>query len=221
VGLLFSYSVFSQTAEPPGAAPSVAPAAGSVAPSAASPAGTPETAAPAAEGAGAGADNAGPAVHPGEEALLFSDDLPEPAPGRVSAFPAILRMVLVLALVAALIYLVVFFLRRLSRPQVEQNPHLKILASTHLGGGRYVHVVSLGTKAWLIGAGEGGINPIAEITDQEAVDAMALEASKKYAEKPVLPAFQELLKKFSGGAAPREQNYLENIKQRRERFKRF
>ncbi|MDR1307279.1 MAG: flagellar biosynthetic protein FliO [Treponema sp.] len=160
-------------------------------------------------------------VRPEEEAMLFSDDLPETAEGSISPFPAILRMVLVLALVAASIYLVVFFLRRLSRPQVEQSPHLKILASTHLGGGRYVHVVSVGTKAWLVGAGEGGINPIAEITDREAVDAMALDASKKYAEKPVLPAFRELLEKFAGGAAPREQNHLENIKQRRERFKRF
>jgi flagellar protein FliO/FliZ len=177
-------------------------------------------AAPAAEEA---VENAGPSGSPraGEEELLFSDGVPEAVSGGPSPVPAVLRMVLVLALVAVVIYLVVFFLRRLSRPQAEQNPHVPILASTHLGGGRYVHVISVGTKAWLIGAGEGGIGLIAEIHDKEAVDAMTLDASKKRAENPVLPVFQELLKKFSGGIGSGEQNRLENIKQRRERFKRF
>jgi flagellar protein FliO/FliZ len=123
-------------------------------------------------------------------------------PSGPSSFFTILRMVLVLALVAAVIYLVVFFLRRLSRPQAEQNPHVKILASSHLGGGRYVHVVSVGTKAWLIGSGEGGISHIADITDQEAVDSMLLDNSKKNSEATglnSLPGFQALLKRFSGG----------------------
>ncbi|MDR2312911.1 MAG: flagellar biosynthetic protein FliO [Spirochaetaceae bacterium] len=133
-------------------------------------------------------------------------------------------MVLVLALVAAFIYLAVFFLRRFSRPQGEQNPHLKILASTHLGNGRFLYVVSIGTQTWLVGAGEGGINHIADLQDREIIDAMILEASKKSAEMPgpgTLPAFQALLKKFSGAPERKEQNRLENIRQRRERFKRF
>jgi flagellar biosynthetic protein FliO len=159
----------------------------------------------------------------GEESFLFSDT----PPGALSASPpvfAILRMILVLALVAVFIYLAVFFLRRLSRPQGEQNPHLKILASTHLGSGRFLYVVSIGTQTWLVGAGEGGINHIADLQDREIVDAMILEASKRSAEMPgpgALPAFQALLKKFSGGTGGREQDRLENIRRRRERFKRF
>ena len=130
-------------------------------------------------------------------------------------------MVLVLALVAGLIYLVVYFLRRLGKPQVEQNPHLKILASTHLGSGRYVHVVSVGKEAWLIGSGEGGVNHIAAIGDQEAVDAMALDASRKKAEVLEPFNFKSMLKKFSGGLAAREQDRLEKMRSRRDKFKRF
>jgi flagellar protein FliO/FliZ len=130
-------------------------------------------------------------------------------------------MVLVLALVAGIIYLVVFFLRRVSRPQAEQNPHLKILASTHLGNGRFVHVVSLGNQAWLVGAGEGGINHIADINDKEALDAMLLEASRRSAEEinPV-SGFRSLLKRLSASGDSGESRLL-NIKKRRERFKRF
>jgi flagellar protein FliO/FliZ len=155
---------------------------------------------------------------PDESGYIIAD-VPEPA--AAASFSAILRMVLVLALVAGIIYLVLFFLRRVSRPQAEQNPHLKILASTHLGNSRFVHVVSLGNQAWLVGAGEGGINHIADINDKEALDAMLLDASRKTAEEisPV-SGFRALLKRLSASGDSGE-NRLLNIKKRRERFKRF
>jgi len=130
-------------------------------------------------------------------------------------------MILVLALVAGLIYFVVYLLRRMGKPQAEQNPHLKILASTHLGSGRYLHVVSVGKNAYLIGSGEGGVNHIADISDQEAVDAMALDASQKSAETRPLFDFQALLNKFAGGISAKEQDRLENVRRNRKRFKRF
>ena len=126
-----------------------------------------------------------------------------------------------LALVAGVIYLVVYFLRRMGKPQVEQNPHLKVLASTHLGSGRYVHVVSVGKEAWLIGSGEGGVNHIAGIGDQEAIDAMVLDASKRKADTPEHFNFQSMLKKFSGGLSAKEQDRLEKMRTRRKDFKRF
>ena len=159
-----------------------------------------------------------------EEALFsFDDNAPggNALPRSPSSIFAILRMVLVLALVAGVIYLVVYFLRRMGKPQVEQNPHLKILASTHLGSGRYVHVVSVGKEAWLIGSGEGGVNHIAGIGDQEAIDAMVLDASKRKADTPEPFNFQSMLKKFSGGLTAKEQNRLEKMRTRRKDFKRF
>ena len=160
-----------------------------------------------------------------QEEALFSFEEEAPAgttmPGSPSSAFAILRMVLVLALVAGLIYLLVFFLRRLGKPQAEQNPHLRILASTYLGSGRYVHVVSVGKEAWLIGSGEGGVNHIAGISDQEAVDAMILDVSRKSAESPEAFNFQSLFKKFSGNISAKERDRLEKMRQRRERFKRF
>jgi len=173
-----------------------------------------------------------PAAGPGtaasraqEEALYSFDDAPVGTGNTVPRSPssafAIFRMVLVLALVAGVIYVVVFFIRRLGKPQVEQNPHLKILASTHLGNGRYVHVISVGKEAWLIGSGEGGVTHIAGISDKEAVDAMALDASKKNAETPEPLNFKSLVKKFSGGLSAKEQDRLEKMRSRRERFKRY
>ena len=178
-----------------------------------------------------GEDEAPAQVGPGtaatraQEEALFSFDDSAPAGTAIPSPPspvwAIFRMVLVLALVAGVIYLVVFFLRRIAKPQTEQNPHLRILASTHLGSGRYLHVVSVGREAWLVGSGEGGVHHIAGISDPEAIDAMVLDASKKNAETPETFNFQSLFKKFSSGISAREQDRLEKMRERREKFKRF
>jgi flagellar biosynthetic protein FliO len=206
---LLPLNIFSQAADPNVDSASVSDAAPSEAA---------ETENPVAQGPGTAASRE-------QENALYSFDDNAPAgggipPGSSSAF-AILRMVLVLALVAGVIYLVVYFLRRMGKPQIEQDPHLKILASTHLGSGRYVHVVSVGKEAWLIGSGKGGVNNIAPISDQEAVDAMTLDASRKKAETPEAFNFQSLIKKFSGGLSRKEQDRLEKMRSRRERFKRF
>jgi len=220
---LTPYCLFSQTSG------EVSPAASPTAPGTAADAAAAGEA--SAEEAGAAADeNAGrpgtAASRAQEDALNFFGDAggdasDQPAPRRPSAFLAILRMVLVLALVAALIYFVIYLLRRLGKPQAEQNPHLKILASTHLGSGRYIHAVAVGKNAYLVGSSEGGVNHIADLNDQEAVDAMALDASQKSAEAPVFFDFQSLLKKFSGGISGKEQDRLENMRRRREKFRKF
>jgi flagellar protein FliO/FliZ len=212
-------NAFSQTPEVPGTAAGV-PGTAVEAPGAAAEVPAAEEGAEPA----VAADSAAAIAEAERQFVLGAETPPGPGSGGAAPLFTILRMVLVLALVAGLIYLVVFFLRRLSRPQSEQNPHLKILASTHLGGGRYVHVVSVGTKAWLIGSGEGGISHIADINDQEAVDAMLLDASRAGAEKPgfnSLPAFQALLKRFSGGNEQPPEDRIASMRKRRERFKRF
>jgi flagellar protein FliO/FliZ len=91
------------------------------------------------------------------------------------------------------------------------------VASAHLGSNRFVHVVSVGPKqAWLVGAGDGGVSLIAEITDKETVDAMLLEDSQKTTETGKFPDFRSLLRRFGGdtpGPSP------ENIRKRRERLR--
>jgi hypothetical protein len=81
----------------------------------------------------------------------------------------------------------------------------------------------VGSKAWLVGAGEGGVSPIAEISDQEAVDAMLLEdASRKSAEsiRGPLPDFGALLRRLAGGSLPDKPGASpENVRKRRERLK--
>ena len=118
-----------------------------------------------------------------EQAIVFDD-----SPAAVSPIGpttgAVIRMVLTLALVAAAIYGVVFFMKRASRRVEVNDPFLKVLASAHLGSNRHAHVVAVGSRAWLLGASEGGVSLIGEIEDKDILNAMLLDESQKNAEAP-------------------------------------
>jgi hypothetical protein len=81
-------------------------------------------------------------------------------------------------------------------------------------------VVSVGAKTWLLGAGDGGISLIAEITDQEAEVAAMFQDTLNGAETavPKLPDFKALLRRLGGLPADR-QSTTDNVRKRRERLK--
>ena len=142
----------------------------------------------------------------------------------VSAW-GILRMVLTLAVVAIAIYGLVFIIKRASRGSTAQDPFLKILASTPLGVNRSAHVLSVGSKAWLVGSAESGISLISEIDDKETLDAMLLEDSKKSASAFAAAAgpgrfldFKALLRRL-GMAVETDEPGPDKIRKRRERIK--
>jgi flagellar protein FliO/FliZ len=88
-----------------------------------------------------------------------------------------LRMIVVLALVLAAIYGLYRLMKSLSKPKIPDNSTVKVLASTSLGPGKALHVIGLGSKAYLIGATDSSISLMAEIEDKEFVDALTLEAA--------------------------------------------
>lgn len=156
-----------------------------------------------------------------ERALPLSDGPAE----RVVSTPVastlgILRVLLTLAVVAAAIYGLIFFIKRASRTNRTQDPFLKVLASTPLGANRSVHIVSAGTQAWLVGSAENGVNLIGEIGDKDILNAMLLEDSRRSAEATAgrFPDFKALLGRLgkmpeAGAPGP------ENIRKRSDRIK--
>ncbi|MDR3115600.1 MAG: flagellar biosynthetic protein FliO [Treponema sp.] len=176
-------------------------------------------------GTGELTDPEGGGLRSGEQAISLgagsTGDIPS-GQGGVSFF-VILRLILVLALAAGAIYGVVFFLKRIARSPDQKDPYLKVLAGVHLGSNRFIHVVSLGSKAWLVGTGEGGVSLIAELSDRETIDAMLLDASRKHAEtgEGKLLDFSQLLRRLGGEAGPDPQTKLkaENVRKRRERLR--
>ena len=88
-----------------------------------------------------------------------------------------LRMIVVLAIVLVAIYAVYRLMKGLTKPKVSEDSAVKVLATTSLGQGKALHVVALGSKAYLIGATDASVSLVAEVDDKEFVDALALDAA--------------------------------------------
>jgi flagellar protein FliO/FliZ len=165
----------------------------------------------------------GAAASPVDERELGLDDavVSPNAAADPSSLAAILRTVLALAVTAAAVYGVVYLLKRVTRQHDAVDPHLKVLASAHLGSNRYVHVVSLGSKAWLVGASDGGVDLIAEVEDQETRDALFLEESRRQTEKPGALSldFKAMMRKLGGGQGYGAGPGADSIRKKRERLR--
>jgi len=157
-----------------------------------------------------------------ERGYTFSEGPAVNTPQSGPSIWAAVRMVLILTLAAAAVYGVVFFIKRSSKQTVENDPFLKILAGIHLGSNRYVHVVAVGSKAWLLGSSDGGVNLVGEIDDKDIINAMLLEASRKSAETAAgrFPDFMSIMRKF-GVSAETRAPAADDIRKRRERIKRL
>jgi flagellar protein FliO/FliZ len=154
-----------------------------------------------------------------EQNMTFGDDPAQAQRNSGASIWVVFRMILVLALAAAAIYGIVLFIKRSSKQTAANDPFLKILASSHLGFNRYVHIASVGSKAWLLGASEGGVNLISEIEDKEVIDAMLLEDSKKSVEtQNRFPDFLSIIRRL-GTPAQKYSSGIDEIRKRRERLK--
>ena len=163
---------------------------------------------------------AGDASQEAGRALFFVDDAPGTVQVAGPSIGVVVRMVLTLALVAAAVYGIVFLLKKTSRRTIEKDPFLKILATAHLGSNRYAHIVSVGSKAWLLGSSDGGVNLIGEVDDKDVLNAMLLEDSKKTAEASTgrFSDFSSILRRF-GVSTERNVTDAGNIRKHRERLK--
>ncbi len=94
-----------------------------------------------------------------------------------SAWPYFLRMLLTLGLVLGAIWVVFRLLRRAARPKAQPDAFIRVLASAPLGAGKWLYVVSLGAKAFLVGATDSSVQLIHEIEDGELIDEMKLRSA--------------------------------------------
>ncbi|HET7838271.1 MAG TPA: flagellar biosynthetic protein FliO [Rectinemataceae bacterium] len=138
-----------------------------------------------------------------ETTLVIGDRATAAAAGSVPAGPStlayFLRMVVVLALVLGAIYGAYRLMRRASRPRIEEDPTVKVLATASLGPGKAVHVLSVGNQAFLIGVTDSSISLISEVADRDLVDSLALKAAMAPKAREGLGGFGEALAALLAG----------------------
>ncbi|MDE5899243.1 MAG: flagellar biosynthetic protein FliO, partial [Treponemataceae bacterium] len=87
--------------------------------------------------------------------------------------------ILVLAVVIACIYGVMWFMKRSMKADAGGDPFLRRVASIGLGTGKSVQIVTLIDRAYILGVSDGSVSLIGEVSDKELVDSMNLYADRQ------------------------------------------
>ena len=120
------------------------------------------------------------------------------------------------------------FLKKVSGTTTSSDPYLKKVASLSLSPGKFVYVITLNSKAYLIGVADNSVNLIAEIDDKELIDTMNLHVPQSFEGKKPLD-FSSLLGKFvntngqkysakKGGGGFSSSNVVELLQNQRSRL---
>ena len=113
----------------------------------------------------------------------------------------LIRMVLILALVVAAIYGIFYLIRRGSgQKKIAETELIQLWGSQGLPGNRWLHLVNVQKQVFLIGSSDASVSLIAEITDQESIDELRLQALTEQA--PNRKNFADLLGGFFNGGNP-------------------
>ena len=106
-----------------------------------------------------------------------------------------IRMIIALIIVVALIYGVLWFIKKKTNVVKTEDDYLRRAAYINIAPGKTIEVITLVDKGYLIGVTEDGITMLSEIDDKELISAMNLTADKKAnTKKPV--NFSEVLDMF-------------------------
>ncbi len=135
-----------------------------------------------------------------EESIILSDNSTNTSNGA-SSYKApstagtFVRMIFALIIVVALIYGVLWFIKKKTNIVKTEDEYLRRAAYLNIAPGKTVEVITLIDKAYLIGVTEDNITLLAEINDKELINAMNLTADKRTNVKK--PAnFSEVLDMF-------------------------
>ena len=136
-----------------------------------------------------------------EQSIILSDDASAASNTqntnykRPSTAGTFIRMIVVLIIVIALIYGVLWFVKKKTNVVKTDDDYLRRAAWINIAPGKSVEVITLIDKAYLIGVTEDNITLLGEIDDKELISAMNLNADKKAnTKKPA--SFSEVLDMF-------------------------
>ncbi len=125
-------------------------------------------------------------VKPLDESQIPLGATANPATGQTQTAPTagvstwdFLRMLLILACVIGVIYFLFWLLRRGAGKKIQENDLIHVLGSRGLSGNRALHLVEVGSSVFLVGASDGGVELISEITEKESLDALRLKAAEQ------------------------------------------
>lgn len=155
-------------------------------------------------------------TRPAENELLLNEQTPGGTPEselETNNFPGVslgdfLRVILILGVIIALIYALVWMLKKLTGIKADSGDEISIYSTRPIKGNSALHLMGVGERIFLIGSTDNSINLISEIDDKETIDEIRLNSSKM----PARGGFAKLLKERFSGKSPERTEGARTIK---------
>lgn len=107
---------------------------------------------------------------------------------------AYIRIIIVLGIVIAIIYVVFLFLKKSLKIKDDTSEGATIIMSHSLGPGKWIQVVFVGGKYLILGITNENINLLGEITDQKEIERYEIFLNQKKSEEG--HTFKDIIKDF-------------------------
>lgn len=151
-----------------------------------------------------------------ENTYLINSDTAEENPSipenNESTLWLFIRMIIVLAIVIGCIYGLSLLLKKGTNSKNSNDLYLRKTAHLQLSPGKSVQVITLQNKAYIIGVTDNSINVLGEVTDEDLINAMNMNADKAPQGKP--RDFASIMSAFNTANS----NTQNNLKKQRERL---
>jgi len=154
--------------------------------------------------------------------VLFQYKVPAKETDAPSYISMVFKTLLILGVFGIGIY---YFAKYISKKQGLAFPHLniiKIITSIPVGTNRFIQIIEIGNKYYLIGSTDNSINLLTEIIDKETINMIKILKNKQV-KKVEYPSFSKFLNNLIGGFS-KKTPVKENssfIKKQKDRLKKF
>lgn len=107
-------------------------------------------------------------------------------------------MLLVLCIFIGVIYLIIRWIAKKKNVSISGSEFAKVEGTKALALNKYLQLVSIGNKYYILGIGDHAVNLIKELDDEEQIDQIKLDISRSKTFKPFVNQFKKSLMNIIG-----------------------
>ncbi len=131
--------------------------------------------------------------------------------GNSNFFP----MMMLLVLLIGAIYLIIRWIAKKKNISFVGSEFAKVEGTKALALNKYLQLVVIGNRYYILGVAENSVNLIKELTDKEQINLIKLDLSKSKPLKPFVEQFKSFIKNISGNKSQNNKEFQSKLENQR------
>lgn len=102
--------------------------------------------------------------------------------------------IFIILVISVVLYLIFRYISKRRNIAFNNSDFIRVIGTQSIALGKYIQIVEIANKFYILGVGEGSVNLITEIGDQDLIDRIKLQASKEL--PATITSFKDQLKDY-------------------------